>query len=184
MSFWSDFSKTLVGFMYGDKIKTEEQALAERARLQKSITDPLKGTAKMAKGIPGLVTNKLVVKPIVENMSQGLNEADAAAVSDLYYGSAIGKFAAKGTEDVLNGAPQAFDPVLQLGEKAEKYVFSPIIARPISTLNLLSDPTSKLYQNGQFGEGFQFSDITAAYNRTGNEYKTVDGEQEIGRAHV
>lgn len=68
---------------------------------------------------------------------------------------------------VQDQAPmKALDPILFLGEKAEKYVFSPVISRPISTLNLLSDPTSKLYQNGEFGKGFQLSDIKDAYNRS------------------
>lgn len=61
---------------------------------------------------------------------------------------------------------KAFDPVLFLGEKAEKYVFSPYIARPISTVNLLTDPNSTLYQDGKYGRGFQLSDIKDAYNRS------------------
>ena len=52
------------------------------------------------------------------------------------------------------------DPVLWVGDKAEKYVFSPM-ARGISTTNLLTDVSSPLYENG-----FQFSDVRAAWNRS------------------
>lgn len=76
------------------------------------------------------------------------------------------KLADSGISTVDTAPMKALDPILFLGEKAEKYVFSPIIARPISTVNLLSDPNSKLYQGGQFGKGFQLSDIKDAYNRS------------------
>jgi len=58
------------------------------------------------------------------------------------------------------------DPVLWAGEKAEKYVFSPVIARPISTAFLLTDPNSALYNTDKMGQGFQLSDITDAYKRS------------------
>lgn len=58
------------------------------------------------------------------------------------------------------------DPVLYVGEKAEKYVFSPLIARPLSAGFLLTDPNSALYNSDKLGKGFQLSDITDAYNRS------------------
>lgn len=68
----------------------------------------------------------------------------------------IAKAAAKATGDILlKGA-------VQFNEK----IYSPLISRPISTLGLLTDVTSPLYQKGEFEEGFQFSDIKAAYNRS------------------
>jgi hypothetical protein len=54
---------------------------------------------------------------------------------------------------------------LYAAEKAEKYVFSPI-ARGISTVNLATDPYSPLYADGKYGEGFQFSDVKDAWNRS------------------
>jgi len=44
-------------------------------------------------------------------------------------------------------------------------IYSPAM-RTVSTAALLTDTSSPLYQKGQFEEGFQFSDITAAYNRS------------------
>jgi hypothetical protein len=45
-------------------------------------------------------------------------------------------------------------------------IYSPLISRPVATLGLLTDITSPLYKKGEFEEGFQFSDIKAAYNRS------------------
>jgi hypothetical protein len=68
----------------------------------------------------------------------------------------VAKAASKSTADfLLKGA-------VQFNNK----IYSPLISRPISTFGLLTDFTSPLYQKGQFEEGFQFSDIKAAYNRS------------------
>lgn len=68
----------------------------------------------------------------------------------------VAKAASKATADLLlKGA-------VQFNNK----IYSPLISRPISTLGLLTDVNSPLYQKGQFEEGFQFSDIKAAYNRS------------------
>ena len=68
----------------------------------------------------------------------------------------VAKAITKTTADILlKGAVQFNDKI-----------YSPLISRPISTLALLTDSKSPLYQKGQFEEGFQFSDIKAAYNRS------------------
>jgi hypothetical protein len=64
------------------------------------------------------------------------------------------------------GTAKIVDPVLYVAQKADEYVFSPIIARPLGAAFLLSDPTSALYKRDEFQKGFQFSDIIDAYNRT------------------
>jgi len=58
------------------------------------------------------------------------------------------------------------DPIMNVAQKAEEYVFSPIVARPISTAFLLADPNSPLYETEKFRKGFQPQDIVDAYNRT------------------
>ena len=58
------------------------------------------------------------------------------------------------------------DPIMNVAQKAEQYVFSPIVARPISTAFLLADPNSPLYETEKFRKGFQPQDIVDAYNRT------------------
>ena len=68
----------------------------------------------------------------------------------------LAKAATKATADfLLRGAVQFNDKI-----------YSPLITRPISTIALLNDSESPLYQKGEFEEGFQFSDIKAAYNRS------------------
>ena len=68
----------------------------------------------------------------------------------------VAKAAAKSTADILlKGAVQFNDKI-----------YSPLISRPISTLGLVTDLSSPLYKKGEFDEGFQFSDIKAAYNRS------------------
>ena len=67
----------------------------------------------------------------------------------------VAKAATKATADILlKGA-------VQFNEK----IYSPAL-RAVSTGALLADSTSPLYQKGQFEEGFQFSDIKAAYERS------------------
>ena len=58
------------------------------------------------------------------------------------------------------------DPIMNVAQKAEEFVFSPIVARPISTAFLLADPNSPLYETEKFRKGFQPQDIVDAYNRT------------------
>jgi hypothetical protein len=58
------------------------------------------------------------------------------------------------------------DPIMNVAQKAEEFIFSPIVARPISTAFLLADPNSPLYETEKFRKGFQPQDIVDAYNRT------------------
>jgi len=58
------------------------------------------------------------------------------------------------------------DPIMNVANAAEKYVFSPIVARPISTAFLLADPNSPLYETEKFRKGFQPQDIVDAYERS------------------
>lgn len=74
---------------------------------------------------------------------------------DAIPGSNIAKAATKATADILlKGAAQFNDKV-----------YSPLM-RTVSTAGLLTDLSSPLYKKGEFEEGFQFSDIKAAYNRS------------------
>ena len=68
----------------------------------------------------------------------------------------LAKAATKASADIL----------LKVATGFNDKVYSPLISRPISTLGLLTDISSPLYKKGEFEEGFQFSDIKAAYNRS------------------
>lgn len=58
------------------------------------------------------------------------------------------------------------DPLLKAAVYATDNVISPYITRPVSTLGLLTDVDSPLYQEGEYQKGFQLSDIRRAYNRS------------------
>ena len=58
------------------------------------------------------------------------------------------------------------DKLLQGAVALNQNVISPYIFRPIATYALLDDENSPLYKKGEYEEGFQFSDIKAAYNRS------------------
>ena len=64
------------------------------------------------------------------------------------------------------GVAKIVDPVLTVAQKADEYVFSPLIARPLGAAFLLTDFGSPLYGRDEYQKGFQFSDIVDAYNRT------------------
>ena len=67
----------------------------------------------------------------------------------------VAKAASKVTADFLLAGAKQFN---------DKF-YSPLM-RGIGTTALLTDTKSPLYKKGEFEEGFQFSDIKAAYNRT------------------
>lgn len=132
--------------------------------LWSTFTDTLKGIAS----IPGTLLGSVAQSGAQMGTSQLYkNKPELAAAAGLAAEKATAKSLEKaGINTVDSTVKKVVDPVLIASEKAEKYVFSPIVARPISTAFLLTDPTSKLYQDGQFGKGFQLSDITDAYNRS------------------
>ena len=60
------------------------------------------------------------------------------------------------------------DPLLQASAKLEEKVLSPYVKRPISTVALLTDPNSPLFEDDAYGKGIQLSDIQTAYERSKN----------------
>jgi hypothetical protein len=58
------------------------------------------------------------------------------------------------------------DLTLKLAHNVVEPVISKGITRPASTLALLTDFTSPLYQPGKYEKGFQLNDIKKAYNRS------------------
>ncbi len=58
------------------------------------------------------------------------------------------------------------DLVLKAGVALHDNVIAPYITRPISTVGLITDMDSPLYQSDEFEKGFQLSDLKRAYNRS------------------
>lgn len=128
--------------------------------LWSGFTDILKNTISGFAGLnPGAIAQQAAPAFIPTQVVGGKVVTDQVRA-----GAQVGvekSLAKVGVAPVDEASNKAFDPILQLGAAAEKYVFSPVIARPISTANLLLDPTSTLYKNG-----FQAADIKDAYNRS------------------
>jgi len=83
--------------------------------------------------------------------------ADADRITSNVPGNKLAKAAAKSTGDALLRAATVFNDK----------IYSPLISRPIATIGLLTAPEdSPLYKSGEYGKGFQLSDIKAAYNRS------------------
>ncbi len=73
----------------------------------------------------------------------------------------------RGLEDkTISGAERTTDLLLTTAVNLNNKVISPYMTRPISTLGLLTDFNSPLYKKDQYEQGFQFSDIKAAYDRS------------------
>jgi len=154
--------------------------------LWEDFINSVKGAAKGISQLPGA---------ILGNVAMGGAQLGAAQTfkGDPRAAAAAGIAAETGTQKALQKAGlvtvddttgKVVDPVLYASQKAEEYVFSPIIARPISTAFLLTDPSSRLYKAGEYGKGFQPSDVIDAYERSGDEYKIVNGERVLVRKGV
>lgn len=125
-------------------------------------------------------TGEVITSPLKGLLGGVVSTGTKAGAPSLFKGSPemaaqAGLYAEAGTRKTLKDAgllsydqatAKVVDPVLIASEKAEKYVFSPIIARPIATSFLLTDPNSPLYKSDELQKGFQLTDIVDAYNRT------------------
>lgn len=66
----------------------------------------------------------------------------------------------------INQSQKSNDLILKTAVALNDKVISPLVTRPVSTVGLLTDPTSPLYQPGEYQAGFQVKDIVDAYNRS------------------
>ena len=126
-----------------------------------SFLDTIKGTV-------GAVLGNVAQSGAALGATQSFKgRPDLAAQAAIGAEAATGRALEKaGITPVEKTVAKVADPVLWAGEKAEKYVFSPVIARPLSAGFLLTDPNSALYESDKYGQGFQLSDITDAYKRS------------------
>jgi hypothetical protein len=100
------------------------------------------------------------------------------------------KSAIAGVDSALNSNPltkaakaktkQVGDILLKTAINLNNEIISPLITRPAATLGLLADKNSPLYKKDKYEQGFQFSDIEAAYNRS----KKVSTFQAITKSNL
>ena len=75
--------------------------------------------------------------------------------------------ALRGLQDKsITAAERSTDILLGAAVKLNNNVISPYMTRPVSTLALLTDASSPLYKKGEYEQGFQFSDLRSAYDRS------------------
>jgi hypothetical protein len=136
--------------------------------LWEDFVNSIKGAAKGIASIPGAILGNVASSGAQLGAAQTFkNDPMAAAAAGIAAETGTQKALQKaGLSTVDTSVTKAVDPVLYAAQKAEQYVFSPIIARPISTAFLLTDPSSRLYKSGEYGKGFQFSDVIDAYERS------------------
>ena len=136
--------------------------------LWSSFTGTLKNVGKGAVEFAGgLLSYPLAAASSFGAASVARSKPEVAAAAGLASQQAINKsLQDAGLGNSQKSMAKVVDPVLELANKAEQYVFSPIIARPISTAYLLTDPESPLYKSDEYRQGFQLSDVIDAYKRS------------------
>lgn len=134
----------------------------------RAIESTVKGVGEGFSAV-GLDVNKLqspsamVAAPIIQAgvqmtvpkiaTAQGLNETVSQEI-------------AKNIEYKTQQKAVSGDLVLKVANEVVAPIISKGIARPISTIGLITDVNSPLYQPGKYEKGFQLNDIKSAYNRT------------------
>ena len=122
------------------------------------------GTLEMFGGPSSFISPSAAVSNIV------LPAATNIGTSKILSQQGLSEAAQKGIKENLNyevktSAPNS-DLVLRAAIAANENFISPYVTRPVSTIGLLADPTSPLYQPGEFEKGFQVKDVKAAYKRS------------------
>lgn len=174
MSLWNEFTDVLKGVAKGGLVG----GVTTVAGKVIEATAPVVGqVAKPVIGALGKVGSGIAQEFATAGGTMGggpggiITQAGAQiAFPKITSGSGLTAAASKSMIDINTNSLQPkikqYDPLLQAGVVAEEKVFSPLIKRPIATAALLSDPTSPLYDAGQYETGFQLSDVQAAYNRS------------------
>jgi len=195
MAFWDNFKKALGGdkkaaqkvvdtlspWNIGKNItkgvaKQVVKEVKEAGEFYEPITKPLgKAAGFLGKGVmapfqalgvqPGAGPGAAVLKA---GTQVGLTRAAAKVATET--GTDLNNLLKDGmVEYAAQTAAEAaipFDPLLQASIQLEEKVLSPYVKRPISTLALLTDPESPLFEDDAYGKGIQLSDIQTAYNRS------------------
>lgn len=152
MSFWNDFTDELsgvakgIGKFVGKTVSGIGQGFTAGGI---NIANP---NAARTEALASFATGK-AIQPIVASSGAQLTSQAQAAMTDI-------------TTNLAAKKVKQYDPLLVFGQAVEEKVFSPYVKRPIAAAALVTDPSSPLYDAGTYGEGFQFSDLQAAYERT------------------
>ena len=110
--------------------------------LWEDFINSLKGAAKGIASVPGALIGNVAAGGAQFGAAQTFKGSpEAAAAAGIAAETGTQKSLQKaGLSTVQDTTAKVVDPVLYAAQKAEQYVFSPIIARPISTAFLLTQP--------------------------------------------
>lgn len=111
-------------------------------------------------GIIGLPT--AVAKSTIQS---GVQIGTAPILNKMNLSEEARKGVAENIEFNVKSKSQSSDPLLKAAMLAVEKAFRPF-GRVLATPALLSDFDSPLFEDGQYGEGFQLNDIKTAYNRS------------------
>lgn len=173
MSLWSDFTNTITNVIQKSlPINAAFEVAKAVGPTVGKVVSPIAGQfAKSGKGVlqgfeaagyaPGGTQGSVVAKAGVSIASPQIQQLSGGQISAQAQQSMANVITNQTTQKFAH-----FDPMLATAVAAEEHVFSPYIKRPIAAAVIASDPNSPLYDAGKFGEGFQFSDLQASYDRS------------------
>jgi hypothetical protein len=184
MPLWDDFTNTLKGAAKG--FATGGIAGAVAGALKQAVPAAGSAVAPVAKAIGGQVAKTASgvgqgFQAAGFNLGAGPSTVVAKAGTQIGVSKFVEGLAPQSGAELTSQAQRAMtdivtdkvttkvaqvDPLLQAAVVANEKVFDPFVKRPIGTAALLADPTSPLYQKGEFGEGVQPSDVIEAFKRT------------------
>lgn len=179
MSLWDDFTNVIKGAAKGisggipgvvtGALKAAAPSIASAAKtvatpvagaVKKSVSGTLEGFGAAGYS-PGAGPGGVVAKAGAQIGASMIMPKTATELTGAAQNAMTDIITEKTTTQV-----NRLDPMLAAGIVADQKVFSPLIKRPISTVGLLADPNSPLYDAGQYGEGLQATDVVNAYKRT------------------
>lgn len=152
MSLWSSFLDNIakpVGGVFASAGKLA--GTGAKSLLQNFGVDSLSSPSAAVSNVVVPAAVSMTVPKITT--AQGLNETVSQEI-------------AKNIEYSTKQKAMSGDLVLKVANEVVNPVISHAITRPISTIGLISDFNSPLYQPGKYEKGFQLNDIKAAYNRS------------------
>lgn len=184
MAFWDKFKELLVGALPGGPLlstKLGQEAVVKAGKIVAPVVEPVvekvaapvgrfvyRGFAEPLKGVgiqfgggPGGLVAGAGAQIGTSRVGAQL-ERDLGVELNSKLRDGLSQYA----KETAQEAVVPLDPLLQTAVAAEKYVFEPVVKRPIGTAALLTDPESPLFEDGPYGKGLQIDDIQTAYNRT------------------
>lgn len=122
-------------------------------RAKEAVNTAIQGTSDIIGGFAGAVAGKTLTP-------------EQPQVAENAVRTEVQRVLAENKKFDINLEQKSNDLILKTAVALNDRVISPYVTRPVSTLGLLTDTESPLYQKGEYESGFQLNDIKSAYNRS------------------